>query len=458
MFHASLLEKNKPLLRNRIANEYIHLEINQLNSLPLLFNCLLEVENQKRRLDQLNTGIVGNPNGGKSTFFNAATLMNVPVANYPFTTIQPNTGTAYIRVKCVHKELGVKDNPVNSACIAGTRLIPVRLVDVAGLVPGAASGRGLGNKFLDDLRQADALIHVVDSSGSTDEEGRVAKPGSNDPTRDITFIKREIILWVKSLLDKDWPKITRTVESGASNAIKLSAALVEKLSGLSIDEESVEVAVHKRGLRIDKPSGWTEEELYSFCETLMDFSKPILIAANKCDQPFAQENIAKMTNELKSMVVIPCAAEAELLLRRASQGNLISYVPGDTSFKITDESKLSPPQKKALELVKTQVLDVWHSTGVQQAINDAYLRLLRGIVVYPVEDESKFTDKKGNVLPDARIMHQGDTARDLAFKIHTDLGESFLYAIDARTGLRLGADYTLKNDDVLKIVSSARKG
>jgi ribosome-binding ATPase YchF (GTP1/OBG family) len=404
------------------------------------------------------TGIVGKPNVGKSTFFNSAALMNVPVANYPFTTIQANTGTGYIRVKCVHQELGVKDNPVNSVCVNGTRLIPVRLVDVAGLVPGAASGRGLGNKFLDDLRQADALIHVVDASGGTDEEGRITKPGSNNPLRDIEFIKREIILWVKSLLDKDWPKITRTVESGATNSINLSTALAEKLSGLSIDEESVEIAVHKLSLRIDKPSGWSDEDLYSFCETLMDISKPILIAANKCDQPFAKENFATMNAELDGMIVIPCAAEAELLLRRASQANLISYIPGDSSFKVNDTSRLSPAQKKALDMVQTQVLDIWHSTGVQEAINDAYLRLLKGIVVYPVEDETKLTDKKGNVLPDARIMHQGDTAKDLAFKIHTDLGESFLYAIDARTGLRVGADYALKNNDVLKIVSTARKG
>jgi ribosome-binding ATPase YchF (GTP1/OBG family) len=404
------------------------------------------------------TGIVGKPNVGKSTFFNSAALMNVPVANYPFTTIQANTGTGYIRVKCVHQELGVKDNPVNSVCVDGTRLIPVRLVDVAGLVPGAASGRGLGNKFLDDLRQADALIHVVDASGGTDEEGRITKPGSNNPLRDIEFIKREIILWVKSLLDKDWPKITRTVESGATNSINLSTALAEKLSGLSIDEESVEIAVHKLSLRIDKPSGWADKDLYSFCETLMDISKPILIAANKCDQPFARENFATMNAELDGMIVIPCAAEAELLLRRASQANLISYIPGDSSFKVNDTSRLSPAQKKALDMVQTQVLDIWHSTGVQEAINDAYLRLLKGIVVYPVEDETKLTDKKGNVLPDARIMHQGDTAKDLAFKIHTDLGESFLYAIDARTGLRVGADYALKNNDVLKIVSTARKG
>lgn len=405
------------------------------------------------------TGIIGKPNVGKSTFFNAATLLNVAVANYPFTTITPNVGNAYIRVRCVHEELHVVDNPVNSTCVDGTRLIPVRLVDVAGLVPGAASGRGLGNKFLDDLRQADALIHVVDASGSTDEEGRQVSAGSRDPRLDVDFIRKEMIVWIKSLVEKDWPKITRTVESGASNAVKLPAALMEKLSGLSIDEESIEVAVHRCGLKIDKPSAWTDEEIFSFCETLLSISKPILIAANKCDQQTAKEIISRLQNDLgPESMVVPCAAEAELLLRRASQAGLIDYVPGDADYKIRDQLKISAAQKKALDIVKSQVLDVWNGTGVQKAINDAYLRLLKGIVVYPVEDETKLTDKKGNVLPDARIMHVGDTARDLAFKIHTDLGNSFLYAIDARTGLRVGADYELKNNDVLKIVASARKG
>jgi ribosome-binding ATPase YchF (GTP1/OBG family) len=404
------------------------------------------------------TGIIGKPNVGKSTFFNSATLLNVAVANYPFTTINPNMGNAYIRVKCVHEELGVKDNPVNSVCVDGTRLIPVRLVDVAGLVPGASSGKGLGNKFLDDLRQADALIHVIDASGSTDEEGRVVRAGTRDPAEDVEFIRREIILWVKSLLDKDWPKINRAVESGAANPVKLPAALLDKLSGLSIDEEAIEVAIHKRGLKIDKPSGWSDSDLYGFCETLLEISKPILIAANKCDLSTARETIDRLTGELNESIIVPCAAEAELLLRRASQANLISYLPGDPSFQIKDESKISTAQRKALDLVKTHVLDVWHGTGVQNAINDAYLRLLKGIVVYPVEDETKYSDKKGNVLPDARVMRQGDTARDLAFKVHTDLGNAFLYAIDARTGLRVGADYQLRNNDVLKIVSSARKG
>jgi ribosome-binding ATPase YchF (GTP1/OBG family) len=407
----------------------------------------------------LITGIVGKPNVGKSTFFNSATLMNVPVANYPFTTINANVGTGYIRVKCVHPEFGVKDNPVNSVCIEGTRLIPVRMVDVAGLVPGASRGKGLGNKFLDDLRQADALIHVIDSSGSTDEEGRIVSSGSHDPLMDIDFVKNEIVLWIKGLVEKDWTRISRTVESGAAGSPSLVSELMQKLSGLSILESSIEAAIGRAGLKADKPTTWNNDGLLSFSKALLEVSKPMLIAANKCDMKPSKDIISKLVKELNgSFPVVPCAAEAELLLRKASQSGLISYVPGDSSFVVKDNSKITAAQRKALDLVQSEVLDAWKGTGVQKAINDAYLSLLKGIVVYPVEDESKLTDKKGNVLPDARIMHQGETARDLAYAVHSDLGETFLYAIDARTGLRVGADYRLRNNDVLKIVASARKG
>ncbi|MHB8568285.1 MAG: redox-regulated ATPase YchF [Nitrososphaerales archaeon] len=404
------------------------------------------------------TGIIGKPNVGKSTFFNSATLMNVAVANYPFTTISPNIGTAYIRVKCVHEELGVKDNPISSTCIDGTRLIPVKLVDVAGLVPGAAKGRGLGNKFLDDLRQADALIHVIDASGGTDEEGHQIDVGTRDPVSDLSFVREEIVLWIESLIDKDWPRISRTAESGALNVQTVPVALAEKLSGLSISENTIEDTVRKLELKVDKPTAWTNDDLHAFASEILASSKPILIAANKCDQPAAREIIQRLSSKLgEDQLIIPCAAEAELVLRRASKAGLITYLPGDEAFMISDPSKISPPQKKVLDLVNSQVMDIWHGTGVQKAINDAYLSLLEGIVVYPVEDETKYADKKGNVLPDARIMRRGQTARDLAFKIHTDLGKTFLYAIDAKTGLRHGADYELNNNDVLKIVATAKK-
>src|SRR5579864_2922093 len=182
-------------------------------------------------------GIIGKPNVGKSTFFNAATLLNVAVANYPFTTINPNIGNAYIRVKCVHVELGVKDNPVNSACVDGTRLIPVRLVDVAGLVPGASSGRGLGNQFLDELRQADALIHVVDASGSTDEEGRKVEPGAHDPESDIAMVEKEFDLWIENIIGRDWDKAARLAEQSGSSIVP---QLSQRLTGLGIGEDRIE--------------------------------------------------------------------------------------------------------------------------------------------------------------------------------------------------------------------------
>lgn len=400
----------------------------------------------------LLVGIVGKPNVGKSTFFSAATLKSVPVADYPFTTITPNVGMGYLRTKCVCRELGVTDSPRNSVCVDGTRLIPVKLVDVAGLVAGASEGRGRGNQFLDEIRQADALIHVIDASGGTDEEGRKVEVGSHDPVSDVTMIENELDLWVLGIVKKDWEKSARLSEQLRSS---ISAHIAQRLSGLGIDEEGVTSALVHLHMKAEKPTAWTDQELLSLVRTLRELNKPSLLAANKADLPSARSAIEKLSSS--GRLVIPTASEGELLLRRAAEAKVISYTPGDRDFQVT-KSDLTPQQERALRLVKEKILVPFGSTGVQQAIDKAYFELLKAIVVYPVEDETKFSDKNGNVLPDAYVMPGGSTALDLAGKIHTDLAKGFLYAIDARTGMRLSGEHALKDRDVLKIVSSSRRG
>jgi len=151
-------------------------------------------------------GIVGKANVGKSTFFKAATLAEVEIANYPFTTIKPNHGTGFVKVDCVDKEFNVKCNPRFGYCLDGKRFVPVDLLDVAGLVPGAHEGKGMGSEFLNDLNQADALIHIIDVSGSTNEKGEKVPILSYDPANDIKFLEKELDMWYLRLIEKGWEK------------------------------------------------------------------------------------------------------------------------------------------------------------------------------------------------------------------------------------------------------------
>jgi len=398
-------------------------------------------------------GVVGKPNVGKSTFFAAATLKDVQIADYPFTTIQPNVGIAHLRTECVCREMGVTDSPRNSTCIDGTRLIPVKIVDVAGLVEGASQGRGLGNKFLDEIRQADALIHVVDASGSTDIEGRKVPPGSHDPVGDVAMVEHEFDLWAFGLLRKDWEKISRSLEQTGG---KIVDHLADRLSGLSVTLADVELVIQRLHLRTEKPSLWTEEQLLQFVVEIRKLTKPSLLAANKADLPASLANIEKLKQTGRK--VITCASEAELLLRRAADHGLVEYIPGDGKFTVKNPDRLSQAQLNALKMVDERVMRVFGRTGVQEAINQAFFDLLKAIVVFPVEDETKLSDKLGRVLPDAFVMKGGSTALDLARTVHSELAEGFLYAIDARNGKRLGADHVLGNRDIVKIVSSGKRG
>ncbi len=333
----------------------------------------------------------------------------------------------------------------------GERFIPVDIIDCPGLVPGASEGKGLGNQFLDELRRADALIHVVDASGSTDSEGKLTVPGSHDPLEDVRFLERELEAWMYQILAKEWEKISRRAESAGDD---LAQSISDRLSGLGVKKFQVEEGIKEAGLR-GKPTQWSREDLLRLIVLLRESTKPMMLAANKIDLPSSRVNLPRF-KETESFTV-PVSAEAELALRRAAEKGLISYKPGDSDFSINPQAQLTQGQRTALEMIKEHVLAPVGTTGVQECINSSFFKLLDVIVVYPVEDPESWTDHSGNVLPDALLVPRGSTLKDLALRIHTELGEQLLYGINARNGMRLGDGYLLKDGDVVSIVSAAQR-
>ncbi len=402
----------------------------------------------------LRIGIIGKTNTGKTTFFNAVTMLNAEISNYPFTTKAPNIGVGYVKTPCVCRELGVNDSPKNSACINGWRFIPVEIVDLPGLIKGAWAGAGLGIQFLSVAAQSDVLLHVVDASGSINAKGEICEPGMGSPLADYYDIEEELIRWYMKNLIENAEQVHRLMQG---KGIELHRALTDVMAGIKVKEWHVKEALQRAKLTGMPFEDWDDEDFKAFATEIRYISKPTLIIANKMDLPVAEKNFKGLQETFGERFVVPCSADVELMLRRAEKAGAISYVPGEEGFKVKDDSKLTPKQKWAINYVQSRIFDKWLRTGVDQALSIAVFKLLMMNVVYPVEDAKRYSDKRGNVLPDAFMLPQGSTPLDLAKEIHSELADGFLYAIDAVTGIRLPKDYQLHDRDVISIISTRKR-
>ena len=393
-------------------------------------------------------GLVGKPSVGKSTFFKAATLSDVEIASYPFTTIKANHGVGYVKIDCIEKEFNTKCNPNHGFCINGQRFVPINLMDVAGLVPGASEGKGLGNQFLDDLREADCFIQVVDCSGATNSEGKILEKNEDyNIYEDIFFLEKELDNWFYNILIKAWKSFAKKVES---QDLKFADAVTNQFSGLKVKIEQVKEVLLKLNLP-EKPTMWTDEQLKEFASNLRKTSKPMVIAANKIDLENGEENYKKIKEKFSDYKIIPCSADSELALRQASKAGLIEYIPGEKDFKILKE--LNEKQKNALNKIKENVLEKFEfGTGVQKILNTAVFDLLGYLAIFPAS-ANKLGDSKGNILPDCFLLPPKSTALDFANYLHTDFGKNFIKAIHAKTKRILGKDYELKNRDAIEIIT-----
>jgi len=400
----------------------------------------------------LKIGLIGKTNTGKTTFFNAATLLNAPVSTYPFTTKKPNVGQAYVKTICVCREMGVQDNPRNSSCIEGARFIPVQLIDLPGLIKGSWMGKGLGTQFLSVASQADALIHIADASGSVDADGKITKPGMGNPVADVYDIEEELVRWFAKIVEKTLKKLKTHAKKGSS----VDRLFTQDLAGLKITSEHVARALEKNAL-VNKDLGrWSREDVWGFAKSIRQISKPTIIIANKMDLGPAEKNYVNLVKEFGQAFVLPASSDAELALRRAEQKGYVEYIPGEEVFKVKNREKLTAEQREALTYVEQRVFSKWIRTGVQFALNTCVFKLLSMNVVYPVEDIEKLADRKGNVLPDVYLVPYNASVSDLAGQVHTDLAKTMLYAVDARTKIRLPTDYRLKDRDIVTIVAAAK--
>ena len=417
----------------------------------------------------MKIGLVGKPNVGKSTMFAALTEINVEIANYPFTTIDPNVGITLIKArhKCPTKLLrnelmkngrditNIECSPRTGFCKSDSRFVPLTLVDVAGLVPGAHEGRGRGNQFLSDLSQCDALIQVIDASGSTDLDGNPIGTGACDPIEEHQFLIEELASWISGILNQGWVRGVRRAQSDGDKG--LITYLCQALTGIGANETQINLGFNKFKNNEDTstPWDWDDDKKHRLALDLRESIFPLYVAANKADIA-KDSDLEKLIEyiENKNSIIFSTSADSELALRRASSANLIDYDFDSNDFSISElgKQKLSNEQILGLEKIKSTLSKI-NGTGFIKLLDKIVFESMSKIVVYPVQDENKWTDGDGRILPDALLVNSGTTAKGLAYAVHTDLGEGFIKAVDGKSSRIIGADHELSDGDVIKIHS-----
>lgn len=391
-------------------------------------------------------GLVGKPSTGKSSFFKASTLADISIESYPFTTIEPNEGVGYVKIDCIDKEFNTNCTPKKGFCIKNKRFIPIKLLDVAGLVPGSHEGKGMGNKFLDDLNQANALIHIIDISGTTNEKGEQTE--NYNPENDIQFLENELDMWYLRILKKGWEKFARATQQEHQQLYK---AINKQMSGLRVTEEIAKQTIKNINLP-ENILEWKEEQIKQLATELRKQTKPIIIAANKIDLKKGEENYKKIKEKYKDYTIIPCSAESEIALRQAAKENLIDYIPGEDNFTVKNKEKLNKKQEQALEFIKENILKKYKTTGIQDVLDHITFKILKYIAVFPA-GVNNLKDSDGNTLPDCFLIPENSTALDFAYTLHQDLGDGFIRAINVKTKQTIGKDYKLKHRDAIEIIA-----
>jgi len=388
-------------------------------------------------------GLVGKPSVGKSSFFNAATMNDVPEGAYPFTTIDPAVGEAYVRTDCAAPEFDESCSPNAGYCEDGQRFVPTKLVDVAGLIPGAHEGKGLGNQFLTDLNEADVLVHIVDFSGKTDAEGEPTE--GHDPREDIDFLEEELDQWYLSILRKGIERF----ETAHTTETELEVELAEQMSAFGTNKDEIKQIILGLGLELD-PATWDDADELDLARAIRERTKPMVVAANKLDTPEGQANYDEITSdpEYEDVTIVPCSVHAEKALKNAAEQGVVDYTPGDGDFDIVAD--VSEEQEAGLEQIREFVTE-FDGTGVQGALETALFDELGLKAIFTGDASLNWTQ---GPFPDVFLLPEDATAEDFAYYIHSDIGEGFLHGIDCRSKRQLGKDTVLDHNDVVEVVTT----